>query len=75
MYTVPNNNLNISLGTETVTAGENATAFVWILNTCIWLRNQTYTVASAPTVIGLVFYEEIHMLFRNNIRILNTVMH
>ena len=28
-----------------------------------WYRNETYTDASAPTVTGMSFYAEIHVIF------------
>ena len=51
-YTVPN--LNLSIKTEPVRAGANATVYVWLLLTHIWPRKQTTNVASALTVTGLV---------------------
>ena len=43
------------LKTETVTTGADATVYVLFFGTYIWLRNQTYTVASAPFFCG--YYE------------------
>ena len=40
-----------------VTTGADATEYIRLLFTCIWPRNQTYTVASAPAVTGSVFME------------------
>ena len=40
---------------ELVTAGADATVYIWLLFTYIWAKNQTYTVASTLTVTGSVF--------------------
>ena len=37
--------------------------YVWLLVTQIWTSNQTYSVASAPIVTGLVLIADIQIIF------------
>ena len=60
----PKNNLNLRIQTEPVTAGANATDFVWLLFT-IWHRNQTNTAESAqtePVTVGAYATEYVWLL-------------
>ena len=53
-----NNNLNLHVKTEPVTAGADTTENVRLLLFIfiyIWLRNQTQTIEADPTVTGSVF--------------------
>ena len=57
------NNLRIEEA-EHITAGVDATVYVWLLCTYvlqqnIWHRNQLYTTSSASTVTGSVFMQSI----------------
>ena len=46
----PNNNLKLCIKTEPVTAGADATVYVWILGQIHVYKSQTCTVASTPAV-------------------------
>ena len=50
-----NNNLNIRIKIEPVTAEADATVYVRLFVTDIRPRYQTFTVASAPTMAGSVY--------------------
>ena len=50
----PNKNLNFHIKTEKETSEGEVTVYVWLLVTHIWHRNQTHTVASAPSVTDFV---------------------
>ena len=53
-YTVPTKNLNFRIKTEKETSEGEVTVYVCLLVTHIWHRNQTHTVASAPSVTDFV---------------------
>ena len=55
----------IWIKTEPVTAGADATLYIWLLCTYIWPKNQTYFVASAPTVTGSVLMQRSSILGDN----------
>ena len=61
----PKTNLNLRLKTGPVTAGADATVYVRHLFPYSWSRNQTATVASAPTVTmtGSVFRQRFRIFW------------
>ena len=56
------NNLNLRFKIQPVTAGPDATGCVWFLDQRFANKSRTYTVASAPAVIGSVFMPRIRLL-------------
>ena len=51
LYTVSENNLNLCVTAEPVTASAEATVYVWLcFYNYLWPSNQKYTVVSVPNV-------------------------